>query len=123
MTTTATAHPEFAGAYQNELSDLAEMIEWLWTEHGKSFVKAGDDKVYAFGGNGYVVVFDESRWKGTVELLTPKASVTIKPGPDGKATVVGADLDEKAVREVLTDGTEGLKRYYENRYWSTPNPA
>ena len=123
MTTTPTTSPQFVGAYEKELSELAEAIDWLWKEHGKSYVKAGDDKVYAFGGNGYVVVFDESRWEGTVELLTPKATLTIKPGPDGKATVVGTDLDEKTVREALRDGTRELKRYYENRYWSTPNPA
>lgn len=120
---TTTAHPEFVGAYEKELSALAELIDWLWTEHGKSFVEAGDDKVYAFGGNGYIVVFDQSRWEGTVELLTPKSAITIKPGPDAKVTVTGADLDEQAVREVLTEGVEGIRRYYEKRYWSTPNPA
>ena len=123
MTTTATARPNFAGPYEKELSALAELIEWVWTEHGKSFVEAGDDKVYAFGDNGYVVVFDQSRWEGAVELLTPKATVTIKPGTDGKITVVGADLDEKAVREALTDGAQGIRHYYENRYWSTSNPS
>lgn len=123
MTTTATSHPEFVGAYQKELSALAELIEWLWTEHGQSFVEAGDDKVYAFGGDGNIVVFDQSRWQGTVELLTPKATVTIKPGADGKVSVIGADMDEKAVREALTEGVQGIRRYYENRYWSTPNPT
>jgi hypothetical protein len=123
MTTTANTRPDFAGAYEKELSALAELIEWLWTEHGKSFVEAGDDKVYAFGGNGYIVVFDQSRWNGAVELITPKSAVTIKPGTDGKVTVIGGDLDEKAVREVLTEGVQGIKSYYEKRYWSTPTPA
>jgi hypothetical protein len=98
-------------------------MDWLWTEHDKSFVKAGDDKVYAFGGGGYIVVVDESMWQGLIELITPKAGVTIKPGDDGKINVSGTDLDEKGVRETLNDGIEGLQRYYENRYWSTPNPA
>ena len=122
MTTTST-RPDFAGAYEKELSALADVLDWMWTEHDKSFVKAGDDKVYAFGGGGYIVVVDESMWKGLIELITPKAGVTIKPGDDGKLIVSGTNLDEKGVRETMTEGIEGLKHYYENRYWSTPNPG
>jgi hypothetical protein len=122
-TTTSSSRPSFAGAYEKELSALADLMDWLWTEHDKSFVKAGDDKVYAFGGGGYIVVVDESMWQGLIELITPKAGVTIKPGDDGKINVSGTDLDEKGVRDTLNDGIEGLQRYYENRYWSTPNPA
>ena len=122
-TTTTSSRPSFSGAYEKELTALADLMDWLWTEHDKSFVKAGDDKVYAFGGGGYIVVVDESMWQGVIELITPKAGVTIKPGPDGNITVSGTDLDEKGVRETLIDGIEGLQRYYENRYWSTPNPS
>ena len=119
----ALSRPNFAGAYEKELSALADLMDWLWAEHDKSFVKAGDDKVYAFGGGGYIVVVDESMWQGLIELITPKAGVTIKPGEDGKITVSGTNLDEKGVRETIIDGIEGLQSYYENRYWSTPNPG
>ena len=122
-TTTTSSRPSFAGAYEKELSALADLMDWLWTEHDKSFVKAGDDKVYAFGGGGYIVVVDESMWQGVIELITPKAGVTIKPGAEGMITVSGTDLDEKGARETMIDGIEGLQRYYENRYWSTPNPS
>ena len=124
MTTTITSsRPSFAGAYEKELTAFADLMDWLWTEHDKSFVKAGDDKVYAFGGGGYIVVVDESMWQGVIELITPKAGVTIKPGADGKITVSGTDLDEKGVRETIIDGVDGLQGYYENRYWSTPNTS
>jgi hypothetical protein len=109
-----------AGPYQQELTALSELMDWLWTEHGKSFVKAGDDKVYAFGGDGYVLVFDESKWSGSIELITPKGAITIKPGENGKLAIDAPNLDEKSIREILTTGTDGLRRYYEKRYWNTP---
>ena len=49
MTTTSTG-PRFKGAYKDLLTELADFIDGLWQEHGTSFVKAGDDRVYAFGG-------------------------------------------------------------------------
>ena len=113
----------FAGPYQKELTELAEMIDWLWAEHGKSFVKAGDDKVYAFGGNNYVLVFDESRWQGLIELMTPGGAVAIKPNESGTLTVSGGDLDEAGVKRVLSEGVQGIRKYYNNRYWSTPRGA
>ena len=50
----------FEGPFQKQLSELATLIDWLETEHDNSYVKAGDDKVYAFGGGGSVLVLDES---------------------------------------------------------------
>ncbi len=119
-TTTNTTRKEFSGRYQKELQRLAELIDWLWEEHGKSFVQAGDDQVFAFGGLGYIIVFDESRWGGLVELITPKSTLTFKPGDDGKVQVVAENLDEKIIKQVIDDGVSGLRNYYENRYWSTP---
>jgi len=122
MTTTVTA-PNFEGAYKDGLSKLASVIDWLQTEHDKSYVKAGDDKVYAFGGDGFVLVLDESRWKGLIELITPKGSLSIKPGDDGRIAVTSTVEGEAAIKGILREGAEGLRRYYENRYWSTPNTA
>jgi hypothetical protein len=119
MTTTLTT-PDFKGAFREQLSELAALIDWLWTEHGMSFVKAGDDRVYAFGGDGYILVLDESKWQGLIEFITPKGALTIKPAEDGGVSVTGANLDDKAIKAVLKEGTAAIKRYYENRYWSTP---
>jgi len=46
MTTTATER-NFQGPYKELLAELASLIDWLQSEHDKSYVKAGDDKVYA----------------------------------------------------------------------------
>jgi hypothetical protein len=122
MTTTATAR-NFEGPYKKLLSELASLIDWLQSEHDKSYVKAGDDKVYAFGGAGFVVVLDESVWDGLIELVTPKGGVSIKPGDDGKISVTSAVEGEATVKQLLRDGIDGIRRAYENRYWSTPKTA
>lgn len=114
--------PEFKGPYAKQLADLAELITWLEAKHDKSFVKAGDDKVYAFGGNGFVLVLDESTWKSHIELFTPKGAVSIKPNGDG-LVVQGSSQDEKELKAMLLDGIAGLKNYYEDRYWTTPQGA
>jgi hypothetical protein len=121
MTRTATER-NFEGPYKKPLTELASLIDWLQTEHDKSYVKAGDDKVYAFGGDGYVLVLDESVWGGLIELVTPKGGLSIKPGDDGKIAV-SSSVEGANVKELLTDGVEGLRRYYENRYWSTPKTS
>jgi hypothetical protein len=111
---------EFKGKFSKQLSDLRDLIDWLWQEHDLSYVKAGDDKVYAFGGNNHIVVMDESRWDGMIEFITPKVGITIKPGEGGEFEVSGGDLDEKALKDQLQEGIDYIRTYYENRYWNTP---
>jgi hypothetical protein len=110
----------FTGPYKEELAELARLIDWLSAEHSMSFVKAGDDRVYAYGGNGHILVLDESRWNGLIEFITPKGAVSIKPDEAGAVTVTSASPDEKATRQLISDGTKALRTYYENRYWRTP---
>lgn len=112
--------PSFAGPYEDLLVELDHLIDWLFEEHGVSFVKAGDDKVYAFGGNGYVLVLDQNRWQGTIELLTPKATITISPDQSGSLSINTSDPGQGDLKQLLREGIEGLRNYYENRYWSTP---
>ncbi|MEK6320426.1 MAG: hypothetical protein AABN33_01955 [Acidobacteriota bacterium] len=121
MTRTATER-NFEGPYGDLLVELASLIDWLQTEHDKSYVKAGDDKIYAYGGDGFVLVMDESVWNGLIELITPKGALSIKPGDDGKITVTSAE-GEATVKEILREAIDGLRRYYENRYWSTPSTS
>ena len=123
MTGTASDR-SFDGPFKNLLTELAGLIDWLRTEHDKSYVKAGDDRVYAYGGNGYVLVLDESLWQGLIELITPGGGLSIKPGEDGKVSVSSSTPAEAAdIRKLLRDGIDGLKNYYENRYWSTPKTS
>ena len=120
---TITTEREFDGPYKELLSELAGLIDWLQKEHDKSYVKAGDDKVYAFGGDGFVVVLDERVWDGLIELITPRGGVSIKPGDDGKISVTSAAEGEVAVKQIIREGIDGVRKVYENRYWSTPTTA
>jgi len=122
MTTTAK-EPNFDGPFKESLAELASLIDWLQSEHDKSYVKAGDNRVYAYGGGGFVVVLDESLWDGLIELLTPEGGVSIKPAEGGKISVTSAADGEAAVNHILREGIDGVRRYYENRYWSTPRMA
>lgn len=112
---------DFKGPYQKLLNELADLIEWLVAKHDKSFVKAGDDKVYAYGGDGFVLVFDDTTWRGLIELFTPKGAVSIKPNGDGMLLVQGSSQEEKELANLIHEGVRGLRRYYENRYWATPH--
>lgn len=117
---TTPLKPSFAGPYEELLAELDRLIDWLFEEHGVSFVKAGDDKVYAFGGNGYILVLDQKRWQGTVELFTPEAAITISPDPGGSLSINAPDRSQEDIKRLIQEGIEGLRSYYENRYWSTP---
>jgi hypothetical protein len=120
MTRTATER-KFEGPYKDLLAELASLIEWLQTEHDVSYVKAGDNKVYAYGGDGSALVMDESGLDGLIEMITPKGTLSIKPTDDGKISVTAAEGE--VAKEILRAGIDGLRRYYENRYWSTPTTA
>ena len=122
MTTTSTKR-DFAGPYNALLTELAELIEWLWAEHDQSFVKAGDNKVYAFGDNGYVLVFDESQWDGMIEFMAPTGAFTIKPGDDGKINVTSTIADEQASKQLFKETLDYIRGYYEKRYWRTPKTS
>ena len=121
MTRTAIER-KFEGPYKDLLAELASLIEWLQTEHDVSYVKAGDDKIYAYGGDGFVFVMDESGLSGLIELITPKGALSINPADDGTITVTAAE-SEAAAKEILREGIDGVRRYYENRYWSTPTTS
>jgi len=116
--------PDFEGPFKAALTKLAATIDQIWSDHGTSFVKAGDDKVYALGGGGYIVVFDENRWGGLVEVLTPKVTISIRPVP-GQSTlsVTAPDVDESKLNELLEETADAVGSYYGKRYWRTPKIA
>ena len=117
---TTTNSPVFSGPYSELLTELSQVVESISVEHGTSFVKAGDDKVFALGGGGYVILFDEKRWDGFVELFTPDAALSIKRDDAGKIGVTAANLEEPAVKAALRSSIDALKAYYAGRYWQTP---
>lgn len=116
--------PNFAGPFQEALARLAATIDELWSDHGTSFVKAGDDRVYALGGAGYIVVFDENRWGGLVEVLTPKVTIAIRPLEGQSAlSVTAPEVDETKLNQLLEETAESIASYYQKRYWHTPKIA
>jgi hypothetical protein len=116
--------PNFAGPFEAALTKLAGTIDELWSDHGTSFVEAGDDKVYALGGAGYIVVFDENRWGGLVEVLTPKVTISIRPVEGQSAlSVTAPEVDEARLNQLLEETAEAIANYYGKRYWHTPKIA
>lgn len=118
--TSTTTQRDFKGPYRDQLSGLSALIEELWEEHGTSWVRAGDNQVYCLGGAGYIVVFDEQKWQGLVEVYTPTASITIRPGETGEIDVTSPNLDEKAIKSGLREAIDKIRNYYANRHWQTP---
>jgi hypothetical protein len=113
----------FSGPYKALLGELSELIDWLRATHDLSFVKAGDNAVYAYGGDGNVVVFDESIWGGLVELLTPGGTFAIKADAEGKITTTSSNADEKASKQSFKAAIAAIRGYYESRYWKTPDTS
>ena len=113
----------FSGPYKGLLGELSELIDWLNADHDVSFVKAGDNALFAYGGDGFVVIFDETIWGGLVELLTPGCTFAIKLGEDGKVIVTSSNADEKASKQSFKEAIAAIRKYYETRYWHTPNTA
>ena len=113
----------FSGPYKGLLGELSELIDWLNADHDVSFVKAGDNALFAYGGDGFVVIFNETIWGGLVELLTPGCTFAIKPGEDGKVIVTSSNADEKASKQSFKEALAAIRNYYETRYWSTPSTS
>jgi hypothetical protein len=98
------------------LEAFVAAVERAHAEHRVSFVAAGDEKIYAYGGDGYVVVFNERVFGDLVELETPCGSARIEPNKDGSLAVTSTPPDVDA-DELLSEAARGLLRYYEKRYW------
>jgi hypothetical protein len=118
--TSTTTQPDFKGPYRDELSDLSALMEELWEEHGTSWVRAGDNQVYCLGGAGYIIVFDEQKWRGLVEVYTPEATISIRRSETGEINVAAPNIDEKAIKSELRAAIDTIRNYYKNRYWQTP---
>ncbi|PYP86252.1 MAG: hypothetical protein DMF61_14180 [Blastocatellia bacterium AA13] len=119
MSTQSTS-THFEGVFKDALSALASTLDDLMADHGTSFVKAGDDRVYALGGDGYVVVLDERKWDGLVEVLTPDATISVRPTAEGKHDASSPNLEARAVAEKLREANSRIRAYYNKRYWKTP---
>ena len=116
MSSTA-GRPQRAPDTPAVLDDFVEVVESLHRDHRVSFVQAGDDKIYAYGGGGYVFVISERVFGGLVELQTPTASLRVEPDATGALTVTVVAPAGGSAAAILADGCAGLRRYYDRRYW------
>jgi hypothetical protein len=101
----------------SELAAFVEIVERLHREHRVSFVAAGDERIYAYGGRGYVVIMSEREFGGLVEVETPSGTIRIEPDADGRAAIASAGDDPRPIGARLAEARASLEAYYAGRYW------
>jgi len=108
--------PEFASDHQVLLVYFYELLTSLWEEHYTSPIFAGDEMIFALGGNGYETVFSHMGFGGLVEIRSPHANIDLRPTPHDDKQVVGISRFESAggmnPDEALRDFFKGIIDYY-----------
>lgn len=100
------------------LDAFVACVERTHAEHTVSFIQAGDDRVYAYGAEGYSVVFTQHVFDALVEVLTPHGSLRIERGGEGRLAIESVGEAPSQPTETLLDETcKALERYYARRYW------
>ena len=107
--------PVFAGEHTELLSETYDLIVRLWNEHYTSPIFAGDEMIFALGGNGYTIVLSHLGFQTLVELQTPVGNVDLRPDPaSGTVSIAKVDSpDELPANEILRELSRGLIDYYE----------
>ncbi|HQR38558.1 MAG TPA: hypothetical protein PLF26_09160 [Blastocatellia bacterium] len=118
MTSAQNSPVRLAPDAPSELAEFVECVESVHRDHTVSYVLAGNDKIYAYGANGYTVVLSDAVFGALVEVDTPGGELRVEPDSDG---VVGvkpvAEGGEQSVGALLAATTRELKSYYTRRYW------
>ena len=107
--------PTFTGEHVALLNDTYDLIVKLWASHYTSPVFAGDEMIFALGGNGYAIVLSHLGFKTLVELQTPHGNVDLRPDPESGAVSISRvdSPDGLPADELLRDLSRGLLDYYE----------
>ena len=107
--------PVFSGEHADLLNGVYDLIVKLWDEHYTSPIFAGDEMIFALGGNGFTIVLSHLGFNTLVELQTPRGNVDLRP--DATSGTVGISRvespDELPADELLRDLSRGLIDYYE----------
>lgn len=98
-----------------ELAALVATVERLHRDYTVSFIAAGDERIFAYGGNGFVVILSDRLFDGLVEIETPEGTMRIEPDEGGRVGVTGAGDAPLGPR--LERARTSLERYYARRYW------
>jgi hypothetical protein len=100
------------------LDALVELVTRLHRDHTVSYVAAGDDRIYAYGGNGFCAVVSQELFADVVELETPTGRIRVQPDESGSLTVAAEDGDDpRPVDERIAEATRAIDGYYRRRYW------
>ena len=108
--------PEFALDHQVLLDYFYELLTSLWEQHYTSPIFAGDEMVFALGGNGYETVFSHQGFGGLIEIRSPYANIDLRPAAQDEKSVVAISRFESAdgmtVDDALRDFFSGIIAYY-----------
>jgi hypothetical protein len=100
------------------LARLVAAVERAHADHRVAFIAAGDEKIYAYGGNGMVAVVSEKLFDGLVELETPRGTIRIEPDADRRIAVTRATGEAEADLDgALAEAARTIDQYYARRYW------
>lgn len=97
------------------LARLIEVVERLHREHTVAFIAAGDEKIYSYGGGGYVAILSDEVFRGAVDIETPTGAFRIEPGEDGRPAAAPTADGELLDDAELDAAAAGFERYYARR--------
>lgn len=109
--------PRLAPGAPESIRDLVAAVERIHEEHRVSFIAAGDEKIYAYGGNGYVAIVSDRMFGGLVEVETPSGNLRVEPDDEGRLAATPDAGVTRDVGELLAETVRNMLLYYERRYW------
>jgi hypothetical protein len=111
-------HTDSPEAVAPELARLVEVVERLHRDHTVSFIAAGDEKIYAYGGGGFIAIVSDRLFDDPVDVETPTAKFRIERDADGRMTAVSVTGEDVPTAKDFVSAAEGFERYYARRIGS-----
>lgn len=111
-------HTDSPEAVAPELARLVEVVERLHRDHTVSFIAAGEEKIYAYGGGGFVAIVSDRLFDGVVDIETPTTKFRVERDADGRTVAVLATGEGAPTADDLVEATGGFERYYSRRIGS-----
>ena len=108
---------KIAASAPAELEGLVETISRIHRDYRVSFIAAGDERIYAYGGRGFVAVLSDREFEALVEIETPTGTLRVAPNLDGEIEVVAGGEDPRPLGERIAEARANLDGYYARRYW------
>jgi hypothetical protein len=104
--------PLFKGDHADLLEGVYSTLVGLWERHYTSPVFAGDEMIFALGGNGHLIVFSNLGFETLVEVRTPRGSIELRPS-EGAVSIAKVDSPEGVpANKLLREFLAGIDDYY-----------